>query len=58
MAPEVLRRDAYDEKADMWSVGVVVYVMLSGRFPFARDELQELAGLVHITFENPYPALQ
>ena len=33
MAPEVLRRD-YSEEADMWSFGVVMFMLLSGRCPF------------------------
>ncbi|KAG5186845.1 kinase-like domain-containing protein [Tribonema minus] len=34
-APEVLLRScAIDEKADIWSMGVLMYVLLSGRHPF------------------------
>jgi len=32
-APELLKRD-YDERCDIWSIGVMVYVLLSGTAPF------------------------
>ena len=38
LAPEVLRNEGYNRSLDMWSVGVIVYVTLSGTFPFNEDE--------------------
>lgn len=37
LAPEVLRNKGYNRSLDMWSVGVIIYVSLSGTFPF-NDE--------------------
>jgi serine/threonine-protein kinase ULK/ATG1 len=34
MAPEILRYEKYDAKADLWSVGAVLYEMAVGRPPF------------------------
>ncbi|KAL3874741.1 hypothetical protein ACJMK2_037712 [Sinanodonta woodiana] len=38
LAPEVLKSKGYNRSLDMWSVGVVIYVSLSGTFPFNEDE--------------------
>ncbi|KNC80966.1 CAMK/PKD protein kinase, partial [Sphaeroforma arctica JP610] len=41
VAPEVLAVDStggYKLKIDLWSVGVIAYVSLSGTFPFKEDE--------------------
>uniref|UniRef100_UPI00398EF861 serine/threonine-protein kinase D2 isoform X2 n=1 Tax=Pristiophorus japonicus TaxID=55135 RepID=UPI00398EF861 len=38
LAPEVLLNKGYNRSLDMWSVGVIMYVSLSGTFPFNEDE--------------------
>ncbi|KAF8564409.1 hypothetical protein P879_02612 [Paragonimus westermani] len=38
VTPEVLKNRGYNRGIDMWSVGVILYVNLSGTFPFNEEE--------------------
>mmetsp|Transcript_21242 Transcript_21242/g.30050 ORF Transcript_21242/g.30050 Transcript_21242/m.30050 type:complete len:428 (-) Transcript_21242:1956-3239(-) len=38
VAPEILTSQPYGLKADMWSIGVIVYILLSGYQPFRGNE--------------------
>ncbi|RIB16110.1 kinase-like domain-containing protein [Gigaspora rosea] len=42
MAPEILRYEKYDAKADLWSVGAVLYEMSIGKPPFRATNHVEL----------------
>ncbi|KAF4630328.1 hypothetical protein G7Y89_g7812 [Cudoniella acicularis] len=42
MAPEILRYEKYDAKADLWSVGTVLYEMVTGKPPFRATNHVEL----------------
>jgi serine/threonine-protein kinase ULK/ATG1 len=42
MAPEILRYEKYDPKADLWSVGAVLYEMAVGKAPYRAMNHLEL----------------
>lgn len=43
VAPEVIRRKQYGPPVDMWAVGVILYILLSGRMPFyGRSDVETL----------------
>lgn len=42
VSPEILMRQPYDEMSDMWSVGCIVFLLLSGNLPFMGRTQKEL----------------
>jgi serine/threonine protein kinase len=46
VAPEILLGKAYSPAVDVWSMGVILYTLLIGSFPFAHDDQQSLFKLI------------
>jgi serine/threonine protein kinase len=55
MAPEQIRGEAVDHRVDIYSLGVLVYQLLTGRYPFSASSLQELDRL-HLEGTPPRPS--
>ncbi|KAJ2910260.1 Serine/threonine-protein kinase [Coemansia aciculifera] len=52
MAPEILHYEPYDAKADLWSIGAVIYEMMTGKPPFHASNHVELARVIERTNDN------
>lgn len=56
VAPEVLLRQPYGPEADLWSLGVIVYIMLVGYPPFDDNDLVQLVKKIKyrpVKFDGP-----
>jgi len=56
VAPEVLRGEVYDHSVDLWSVGVITYILLCGFPPFWGESQGELFDkILSVSFDFPDP---
>lgn len=55
MSPEQARGDAVDHRSDLWSLGVMIYEMVTGRIPFRGEH--DAAILYSVVNEEPQPGM-
>ncbi|GAA6073216.1 serine/threonine-protein kinase 33 isoform X1, partial [Tachysurus ichikawai] len=56
MAPEVINGHDYSQQCDMWSIGVIMYMLLSGEPPFqssSEEHLFETIKKGELNFSSP-----
>ena len=52
MAPEVLN-EKYNQKCDLWSCGVIMYILLTGKNPFlGRDDEQTISKILSVSYDQ------
>ena len=58
MSPEQVRGMAVDARSDLFSVGVVLYEMLTGKNPFvSSDDASNITSIMYRTVHEPAPEL-
>ncbi|XP_005380280.1 PREDICTED: serine/threonine-protein kinase 33 isoform X2 [Chinchilla lanigera] len=56
MAPEVINAHDYSQQCDIWSIGVIMYILLCGEPPFLANSEEKLFELIRkgeLHFEDP-----
>jgi serine/threonine protein kinase len=46
MAPEIVSRKEYNHKVDIWAIGVMAYIMLTGTPPFFHENQDKLRQII------------
>jgi len=55
VAPEVLRGGDYGSEVDVWSIGVICYILLCGYPPFYGEDHQIFEKILKVEYDFPKP---
>ena len=47
-APEVIKGEPYAHAVDIWSLGVVMFTLLTGKSPFFKEDINEMFDMICI----------
>ena len=56
LSPEVVKNQNYDQRSDIWAMGVALYTMAAFEPPFYADTITDLFN--KIVYKNPKPIAQ
>ena len=47
VSPEILKGDEYDEKTDIWGLGILTYRLIYGKVPFQINKIEDMNKIVN-----------
>lgn len=56
MAPEIIQEKKYDNRVDVWAIGVITYILMSGKPPFGGKSKEHILSSIlanNLSFSNP-----
>ena len=56
LSPEVIKNQGYDQRSDIWALGVALHTMAAFEPPFYADNISQLFN--SIVYKNPKPIAQ
>ena len=55
MSPELISMSGYNEKIDVWAIGVIFYLLIFGKYPFSGTEKEMMVKIkkIEVSFSGP-----
>ena len=52
MAPEILKGEKYNEKCDLWSLGIIIYILYLHKYPYILNQIQKNNKIILKNIDN------